>query len=153
MKASVVKGMVLGSLVGIACGIGGFTFIYAKGASYLTDDATACANCHIMQDHYDAWLKSTHRSVATCNDCHTPDNIIAKSLVKADNGFWHSFAFTTGDYPDPLRIKARNRRVTENACLKCHQQIVHDIMAAPSGVHNAQALSCVRCHSDVGHPR
>lgn len=147
MRASVVKGILVGGVLGVAVGIGGYTFVYAKGYSYLTNNAAACANCHIMQDHYDAWLKSSHRSVAACNDCHTPANPVGKYIVKADNGFWHSFAFTTGDYPDPLRIKPRNSRVTENACRKCHQEIV-DVISPHS---RAQDMSCVRCHQDVGH--
>jgi hypothetical protein len=28
-----------------------YTFVYAKGYSYLTNDPGACANCHIMADH------------------------------------------------------------------------------------------------------
>ena len=87
MRARVVKGTILGVALGAALGIGGYTFIYAKGASYLTNNPQACANCHVMQNHYDAWLKSTHRSVAVCNDCHAPHNLIGKYLIKADNGF------------------------------------------------------------------
>ena len=151
MKSSAVKGIIIGAAIGVATGIGAFTFIYAKGASYLTNDPKACANCHIMQDHYDAWIKSSHRSVAACNDCHAPHNLLGKYWVKADNGFWHSFAFTTGDYPDPIRIKARNRRVTEKACLHCHAEIVEDI-SAHTGI-KGQEVSCVRCHRDVGHPK
>lgn len=56
--------------VGLAVGLGGFTFVYAKGASYLQNDPAACVNCHIMSDQYTAWNKSSHRSVAVCNDCH-----------------------------------------------------------------------------------
>src|SRR5688572_23773077 len=33
--------------IGAAAGVGGFTFVYAEGASYLTDDPAACANCHV----------------------------------------------------------------------------------------------------------
>jgi len=42
----------VGVLFGLATGIGGYTFIYARGGSYLTNNPKACANCHIMQDHY-----------------------------------------------------------------------------------------------------
>ena len=45
----------LGILAGLVMGIGGYTFIYAKGASYLTDDPAACANCHVMSDYYTQW--------------------------------------------------------------------------------------------------
>ncbi len=150
LKASVLRGLVIGGVAGLAAGLGAYTFLYAKGASYLTNDPRACANCHIMQEHYDGWIKSSHRAVATCNDCHTPPGLIPKYLTKADNGFWHSFAFTSGRFPDPLRIKPRNQRVTENACRKCHADIVEMI----EGPHKAGfETSCVRCHSSVGHPR
>ena len=154
---------------GMAVGIGIFTFGYAKGASYLTNDPAACANCHIMSEHFSAWQKGSHKS-ATCNDCHTPHNLVGKYMVKAQNGFWHSFYFTTGRYPDPLRITERNRRVTEDACRYCHQPIVDAIepslaaaTASPRVVHAGVAalagqsghggpeISCIRCHKYVGH--
>lgn len=137
-------------LAGLALGIGLYTFSYAKGASYLTNDPAACANCHIMSDHYSAWLVSSHRSVAVCNDCHTPPGLIPKYVVKASNGFWHSFAFTTGRFPDPLRIKESNRRVTEQACRKCHSEITAEIDPIPAH-GDAGPLSCIRCHRTVGH--
>ncbi len=60
------------ALVGVALGLGLYTFVYAKGYSYLTNDPEACANCHVMNDQYAGWVKSSHRSVAVCNDCHVP---------------------------------------------------------------------------------
>lgn len=78
--------LVIAILAGALLGIGGYTFIYADGAAYLTNNPAACANCHIMQSHYDAWIKSSHRSVATCNDCHTPAGFIPKYMTKASNG-------------------------------------------------------------------
>jgi cytochrome c nitrite reductase small subunit len=137
-------------LLGIALGIGAFTFVYAKGGSYLTNDPAACANCHIMSEHYAAWTKSSHHAVAGCNDCHTPhDNLFNKYRVKARNGFWHSFYFTTGRFPDPLRITPKNHEVTEHACRDCHEPITDAIE------HGAQTrneeISCVRCHRYVGH--
>ena len=35
---------------------GAFTFVYAKGLSYLTPDPRACLNCHVMYSQYDGWL-------------------------------------------------------------------------------------------------
>lgn len=149
IRTATFAGMIAGAAIGLALGVGAYTFIYAKGASYLTNDPRACANCHIMQDHYDAWIKSSHRSVATCNDCHTPPGLIPKYWTKAENGFWHSFYFTTGNYPDPIRIKPRNIKVTEQACRKCHADIVQTI----EGPHRPGfETSCIRCHSGVGHP-
>src|SRR5690606_10109174 len=140
----------VGVLIGVAVGLGGYTFIYAEGASYLTDNPAACANCHVMQDHYDAWRKGSHHAVATCNDCHTPHDFLNKYATKALNGFNHSLAFTTGRFHEPIQITPRNHEITDAACRRCHGDIVESIDA----VHReGQALSCVRCHNDVGHLR
>ena len=129
------------------------TFYYAEGASYLSNDAKACANCHVMQGHYDAWIKSSHRSVAKCNDCHAPHgSFVNKYYCKARNGFFHSFAFTTGNFPDQILINDYNRGVTEEACRHCHSAISHDIDFEPSG-KSSDRLSCIRCHTEVGHSR
>ncbi len=89
----------MGVVMGLLLGIGGYTFVYARGASYLTNDPAACANCHIMREQFDGWQRSSHRSVAVCNDCHAPHDFVGKYTTKATNGFWHSFYFTTGGFP------------------------------------------------------
>jgi cytochrome c nitrite reductase small subunit len=135
-------------IFGLGAGIGAYTFVYAKGASYLGHDSAACANCHIMRGQYDAWLKGPHRVAAQCNDCHTPSPVVSKYAVKAGNGFWHSFAFTSGRYPEYLRIKPGNLAVTERRCRECHETIV----SALEGEHRTgEPVTCVRCHSEVGH--
>ena len=101
--------------LGVLLGLGAATFRYAEGFSYFSNDPQACANCHVMQEQFDGWVHSSHRSVAVCNDCHTPPGLLPKYWTKAQNGFWHSFYFTTGDYPDPIRITERNRAVTEKS--------------------------------------
>lgn len=143
------RAMILGSgiFIGLAVGLGFYTFYYAKGASYLSNDPKACANCHIMQEHYSAWTKASHRSVATCNDCHTPKGFIPKYLSKASNGFFHSLAFTTGNFHEPIQIKKHNFEIAENACRKCHSSITHAIEANKP----KDKLSCTHCHKTVGH--
>ena len=157
-------------LIGLTAGLGIFTFGYARGYSYLGSDPAACANCHIMNEHYAAWLKSSHRAVAGCNDCHTPHDPVGKYVTKARNGFWHSFYFTTGQFPDPLRITEANREITESACRDCHARLVASMdpearrgeeatmpvlhEGGATLVHGAdgdEPLSCVRCHRYVGH--
>jgi cytochrome c nitrite reductase small subunit len=161
-------------LTGIALGLGVYTFGYAKGASYLTTDPAACANCHVMQEHYDAWLKSSHRHVAGCADCHMPHDFLGKYLEKARNGFLHSLAFTTGRFPDPLQIREVNRAVTERQCRHCHGEITEAIDWGPASggreredmnndrsagarpqIHDGPVLSaqlsCIRCHTYAGH--
>lgn len=139
----------LAVLFGAGAGLGLFTFAYARGFSYMTDDPAACANCHVMQDHFDGWLKSSHRAVAVCNDCHTPPGFWAKYYTKALNGWNHSRAFTTGNYPDPIRITERNKAVAELACRKCHEPVVELMVGRSDGT---EFPSCIRCHAEVGHP-
>jgi cytochrome c nitrite reductase small subunit len=135
-------------LVGVSAGMGVFTFGYGKGFSYLSNDPAACSNCHVMQGHYDSWMNSSHRNVATCNDCHLSHHPVGKWVTKGDNGFFHSLAFTTGAYHEPIQIKDRNRRVTQNACPHCHGDFVHNML--PVGGSN-DMLMCIQCHKDVGH--
>ncbi len=135
-------------LFGVAFGVGSYTFYYAKGGSYLLDDPAACANCHVMSSHYNAWMKSSHRAVATCNSCHTPAGFFAKYYVKAENGYRHSMAFTSGKFIEPIRITERNRKVAEQSCRKCHQELVESI----EGTHeHAESIQCLHCHQGVGH--
>lgn len=141
--------IVLGLTAGILLGIGLYTFVYARGASYLTNNPAACVNCHVMQEQYSGWIASSHRAVAVCNDCHAPHTLVGKYVTKARNGFWHSFYFTTGAFPDPIRITERNARITEQTCRDCHQDVVRAIDRAPS--RQSAALSCVSCHRNVGH--
>ena len=61
--------VVLACTLGVAFGIGGFTFRYAEGFSYFQTDPKACVNCHIMRPQFDAWQKSSHHAVAVCVEC------------------------------------------------------------------------------------
>lgn len=135
-------------VLGVLTGMGVFTFGYGKGAAYLSSNPAACANCHIMQSHYDSWQNSAHRHVAVCNDCHLPHNFVGKWITKSDNGFFHSLAFTTGGFHEPIQIKPRNRRVTQSACLHCHGELVDHMRPIEAG---GDMLGCIQCHNDVGH--
>jgi cytochrome c nitrite reductase small subunit len=140
-------------LIGAAIGLGAFTFVYAQGYSYVTNDPAACANCHIMDDHFVAWSRSSHAAQAVCNDCHTPHgSLLEKYAVKAKNGFWHSFYFTTGNFPDPIRITEANQEVVEGACRDCHEGVTEWVdHGAPSDAGGVEPLDCTRCHQYVGH--
>jgi cytochrome c nitrite reductase small subunit len=133
--------------IGVAVGVGGYTFVFAKGGSYMTNDPAACANCHVMQPYYDAWRKSTHHAVAVCNDCHAPADFFGKYATKTTNGWNHSSAFTTGKFHEPIRARPVNAAIAEANCRRCHA----DLAAAVDG--HGEHLSCVRCHDSVGHMR
>ncbi|MGI6461043.1 MAG: cytochrome c nitrite reductase small subunit [Candidatus Hydrogenedentales bacterium] len=147
-RRSIVFAVVLlSALAGIGMGVGSYTFIYAKGFSYMSNDAIVCANCHIMTNHFDAWTKGSHHAVAVCNDCHTPPSLIPKYFVKGLNGFNHSLAFTTGHFHEPIQATAFNHRVAEANCRYCHADIVHQIDVGGG----REPQDCIRCHRYVGH--
>lgn len=143
-----VLSVALATMLGVLGGLGVFTFGYGGGHSYLSNNPASCANCHVMQSKYDSWVKSSHHEFATCNDCHLSHHPIGKWVTKADNGFFHSLAFTTGDFKDPIQIKPRNSRVTQQACIYCHEGLVNHMLPIERG---GDMLSCVHCHPSVGH--
>ena len=137
-------------LLGIPIGVGAFTFVYAKGFSYLSTDPRACVNCHVMNEQYDGWLKSGHRHAATCVECHLPHAGLAKWVAKADHGFRHSAAFTLQNFKEPIEITPRDRR---------HR--ARQLRPVPRGPRPRRCwrarrpgrgeLDCLHCHAGAGH--
>lgn len=145
----IAAGVAICALFGLAAGIGSYVFVYAKGYSYLSNDPAACANCHIMRDVHDGWQKGPHHAVAVCNDCHTPHTLVRKMIVKAENGWHHSQAFTLQNFHEPIRIREKNLRVLQENCLRCHGEFLGSI--APHGRIDGDDVNCIRCHRGVGH--
>lgn len=137
------------AVMGIMLGLSLFTFRYAEGLSYLSNDPASCVNCHVMRDQFDSWNRSTHKAVAICNDCHAPHTFPGKWIVKGVNGFNHSLAFTTGNFPDPIRIRAMNAEVAQHNCVECHATTVSQVHASAEG----EERYCTSCHSNPGHGR
>ena len=143
-----------GGSVALACawgflfGLGGYTLHYGEGLSYFSADPAACTNCHIMQPQFDSWQKASHHTFATCVDCHLPHDFIGKYIAKAENGYLHSRGFTLQDFPEPIRITAKNSRTLQDNCIACHAQAVHDGAFVPE---TAGPVPCVHCHLSVGH--
>ncbi len=135
--------------IGILFGVGVSTFVLAEGTSYMSDRPETCVNCHVMRPQYHSWERGRHHAVATCNDCHVPTDPLGKWIAKSSNGWHHSKAFTTGDYPEVIRIKPHNLAIVEANCVRCHGTLFHH----PSTEHAASVESdgCIRCHAGVAH--
>lgn len=138
----------LGFIFAVPVGTGLVTFYYADGAAYLASDPRACINCHSMQEQYNAWMASSHHTIAKCNDCHSQGNIVQRYSQKAINGFLHSFAFTTGIYHDPIRIKNFNLEITKRTCVQCHSNLIESSRFDHAGFDQN---NCLNCHREVGH--
>jgi cytochrome c nitrite reductase small subunit len=141
--------VVLGALVGVLLGVGGYTFYYAEGLSYMSSDPQVCANCHIMRPQFESWQKGSHHAVARCVDCHLPHDLIGKYVAKAENGWHHSKGFTLQDFHEPIMIKAKNARILQENCLACHGDLVHEQVGGVNG--DPGEVQCVHCHVGVGH--
>lgn len=135
--------------IGIMVGSGIYTARYAKGMSYLSNDPKACVNCHVMNDQYGSWIKSSHHNVASCNDCHIPHSFPAKYIAKAKNGWHHSKAFTLQNFKEPIRIKHENLVNLQKNCVDCHSTLTSNIGAHERAIQGE--ARCTDCHRSVGH--
>lgn len=108
-----------------------------------------------MREHYDGWQKASHHAAATCVDCHLPAALIPKLWAKSVNGYRHSKAFTLQDFHEPIRIHEDNARILNANCVRCHRElvseIVHDARETRRGKETSDRFDCVRCHQAVGH--
>lgn len=137
--------------VGIFVGLGSYTFFYAEGVSYFSENPKACVNCHVMNHQYNSWANSGHHHVATCNDCHLPKHGVQKYIAKARNGWNHSVAFTLENFPEPIRVGRANSAILQQNCVRCHKELVHDSILKAAGGSAQEAQSCIHCHRNVGH--
>lgn len=140
------------ALLGIFAGVSGFTFHAAEGWSYMSNDPTSCVNCHVMREQYESWQHSSHHAFATCNDCHVPHDFLGKYTTKIENGYRHSWGFTFQDFHEPIQLHPRTPPIIQDNCLRCHGQFVSEItLHAHHGILEEDTVSCMRCHSSVGH--
>jgi cytochrome c nitrite reductase small subunit len=145
--AAVVAAVLLGALGGS----GAYTFSYAEGLSYLSDDPKACVNCHVMREQYDGWQKAGHHAHATCNDCHVPQDTFGRYTTKALHGWRHSKAFTLDDFAEPIRILPEDLDIVHDNCVRCHNEIVSELAPSPHAAVESERYDCTRCHASVAH--
>lgn len=141
--------------------LGFYTFYNAKGISYLSNDSKACNNCHIMNEVYNDYMKSSHSKKvageprASCGDCHLPHDFVDKWVAKAQSGIGHAYAFTfkLNDLPTNLSANEKSKKMVQENCMRCHGEMASNTINATSNPHANNALSCVSCHAGVGHKR
>jgi cytochrome c nitrite reductase small subunit len=142
MKLSLVIGnLALLVVVGTGMYVSDFT-------AYLGDDPTTCNNCHVMDSVYEGWFHAPHKQWASCNDCHTPSDLIHKLLTKSRSGFRHVSAFTLGNIPEAIRAIEGSREIIQQNCIRCHAETVSDIAI---GQQKDVERYCFECHRYVAH--
>lgn len=117
----------------------------SNAVSYLSDQATTCLNCHVMNSAYATWRHGSHARVASCNDCHVPHaNPVATYAFKAMDGARHSYVFTTRTEPQVLRLNPGAVPVVQDNCVRCHVDQWLMIRLADS-----QERPCWSCHENI----
>lgn len=144
-------------LLGIIFGLGAHIFFISNAVSYLSDDPNACINCHVMTPQYATWQKSSHAKVATCNDCHVPqDHFVRTYYFKAMDGLRHATMFTFRLEPQVIRIKDAGRNAVQENCIRCHSNQIHPIALRAINNRNVEDQRpgvCWDCHREVPHGR
>ena len=138
--------ILLGLVFGLLAGLGGYTFVYAKGRR------TWPTTGRVRQLPRDAGPfrrlgKSSHRAVAVCNDCHAPHALIPKYVTKARNGFGTRWPSRPGNH-DPIQVTPCNAAIAAKAC-----RTVTPPSSRPSTPPAPGRTSwlIIRCHGTVGH--
>ncbi len=137
-------------VTGLIVGLSFVAFRTSNASSYMSDDPKACINCHVMAPYYASWERSSHRGVATCNDCHVPqDNKLKKLWFKGMDGLRHATLFTLDRYPQTLRLNPKAVPVVQKNCVRCH---THQVMNTRMGKSQFKR-NCWDCHREVPHGR
>jgi cytochrome c nitrite reductase small subunit len=143
--------------LGAIVGLGLYILRISNAVSYLSDAPETCINCHVMNPQYATWNHSSHREVASCNDCHVPhNNVVNKYYFKAMDGLRHATIFTMRAEPLVIYIKEAGKQVVQNNCIRCHEQLVTDntgIARFEQSKHFRTERSCVTCHRETPHGR
>lgn len=141
-------------LLGAFGGLAAMTLHVSRATSYLTNDPTACVNCHIMAPQYATWQHSSHARFATCNDCHVPqDNVFRSYAFKAYDGLRHATMFTFKLEPQVIRMHALGQSVVQENCIRCHSDLMEPGPAITGTAVHGEDRQCWECHREVPHGR
>ena len=144
-------------LNGILVGLFLYILNISNAVSYLSDEPETCINCHVMNPQYATWNHSSHREVATCNDCHVPqNNIFNKYYFKAKDGLRHATAFTMRAEPPVIFIKEEGKKVVQQNCIRCHERLITDdqMVVLANDFHGSRTdRQCWTCHRETPHGR
>ena len=142
-------------LLGVMVGIVLLLFKASNAHSYLSDKPETCINCHVMYSQYASWNHSSHREVATCNDCHVPqDNVFRTYFFKASDGLRHATIFTARAEPQVIKIKQAGIGVVQENCIRCHFDLismVSVIQVTGKNHETGQGARCWDCHRETPH--
>lgn len=144
-------------VLGVLAGLLMLVLHLGKATSYLSDNPATCVNCHVMAPQFATWQNSSHARVATCNDCHVPqDNIFNSYFFKASDGLRHSYMFTFRLEPQVIQIKDAGKNAVQQNCIRCHSEAIHPVALRSISMQSIQESGegfCWDCHRETPHGR
>jgi cytochrome c nitrite reductase small subunit len=139
------------------------------GYKVMVDTSTPafCASCHEIKPAVEAWKTSSHASnakgfAARCMDCHLPppEQTMYFFFSKAKHGIKDFWGHYFGEpYDAAQRRKIVYSTMTNDNCLKCHQNILYISEKRGAMLAHRTALfgnegkgeSCFECHRELVH--
>lgn len=127
--------------------LGYFAYV-SEAPSYGGSAPETCANCHVMDSQYENWYHGAHENWAKCTDCHLPHGNIAEYYMeKGRQGFKDTYAFVTGNIPEPIRASHETKTIVQENCIHCHENTVETVMMGAQPYDRY----CWECHRNVAH--
>ncbi len=137
-KGTIVLLLLVVSLIGVVSG-----WRYMK---YTRSDPQFCATCHVLQESFVGWEKSSHRDII-CQECHRMSVLEQNRLL---------MVYVLKGYTAPAE-HAHGRLKPWKSCRGCHIDAVKQgaITLRASYGHARHVfmenIECMRCHSPQGH--
>jgi cytochrome c nitrite reductase small subunit len=142
-------------LMGILTGLFFLLLHISRATSYFSDRPETCINCHVMYPQYATWVKGSHGHVATCSECHVPqDNVFRQYFFKASDGLRHATYFTMRWEPQTIQIKQAGVNVVQENCIRCHINLVDMtklVEVTGQSAQQGQGKVCWDCHRETPH--
>jgi cytochrome c nitrite reductase small subunit len=140
--------VLLAVVLGLAAGIGGYTFVYAEGLSYMSSESEGvrqlphhAAAVRLMAEVEPSRGGGLHRMPPAAQ-------LRRQVSGEGDQRLASLEGFTLQDFDEPITIKGPNSRILQDNCLACHGELVHQAVA---GTGRGEEMKCVHCHQSVGH--
>ena len=149
--------IVLLVLAGVVCGLVGlFMYLLRAHTYFISDNPSACVNCHIMTPYYATWSHSSHGRDATCNDCHVPhQNLAVYYGFKAMDGLKHTAYFLAHAERQAPKAEDLTGQVVMDNCIRCHTQLNQEFVTTGRKGYMQQQREggkvCWDCHRNVPH--
>ncbi len=131
-------------------GVTSLIIALSVGMIAYTEQSSFCRTCHIMDEPWDVWAKSTHARVR-CNVCHVHPGLW-NALKHKPAGLLEVWAVITDNPSQP-----RNVHAPDNVnCEQCHKSkrkvsSTGDLLMPHEAHTKLRGLKCVDCHRDLVH--